>query len=102
MIAPAWTGAIPDLAAGVFALAHLVELMAVATIFVASVFVFLLVRLTRERHEFWVVRCPADGLRAVVRLHVADDGSLDDVTACSRLGPGVTPRCDRGCLPKAA
>ena len=80
----------------------LMEMLAVGAILVAGVFAFLLVRLTRERREFWVVRCPEDGRRVLVRFHRAPEGHYDEVVDCSYLGIGVAPTCSRGCLPKAA
>jgi hypothetical protein len=101
MLAPPWTGVIPDLT-----LTQMVDpgfvmtVMALMIIFTAGVFVFLLVRHTRDRHEFWVVRCPADGRQALVRVHLAPDGEYD-VRSCSRFGTDIVT-CDRPCMREAA
>ena len=94
---------VPDLATGIaFDVTFLGWLMASMGITLVGALVFLLVRLTRGRHEFWVVACPVDGGRALVRLHIAPEGHRDEVVGCSRLEAGTVLACDQACLRMAA
>ena len=79
--------------------ASFMVIFAISLIFLLTVFLGLLVRLTRERREFWTVHCPDGGGRALVVIRRAAEGPESDaVTECSRWHGRRPHGCDRRCV----